>query len=301
MIKSLTVTNSIGESLNLELTNPWKNGIAIKSINGLGSPQYTVNTTPFASGDGSTLGSIIASSRNIVFEFYPLFHPMVEDSRQLLYRYFQVKKPIILTFELDNRTAYIEGYVEENTPDIFSKRETIQISVICPSPYFREAAPLSSFFFGEIPMFEFPFSNESLTESLLILSELSVDNRAQIDYTAEIDSGILITIDCFSETGDINIYDVNTLGKIYISTNKVAVVTGRQLSEKDQIIISTYSSDRYIHLLREGKLYNILACVNKDADWFQIHQGKNSYTYTTQIEHASIVMTFKYTNMYASI
>lgn len=159
----------------------------------------------------------------------------------------------------------------------------------------------SEFFYGEIPLFEFPFSNESLTEPLIIFSELSVDNRVSIEYTAEIDSGIAITIDCFSDPGDITIYDVTTLGRIYISTNRIQMITGKKLSEGDRINISTYSGDRYIELLRDGQTKNILAAINKDADWFQLKQGRNLYTYTTQEEHATIVMTFRFQNSYASI
>lgn len=301
MIKSLTITNSLGESLNLELTNPWKNGVAIKSITGLGTPEYSVNTTPYASGDGSILGSIIASTRNILITLYPLFNPQVEDSRQLLYRYFQVKKEITLTFELDNRLVSIDGFVESNIPEIFSERELITISVICPDPYFKENFALSEFFYGEIPMFEFPFSNESLTEKLLVISELSLDNRATIYYDAEIDAGLLITIDCYTEPGDIVIYNVETLGNIKISSSKIEVITGKKLSEKDQVVISTYSGDKYVHLIREGLVINILGAVNKDLDWFTLHQGSNSYTYTTADEHASIIMTFRYRSTYASI
>lgn len=301
MVKSLTVTNSLGESLNLELTNPWKNGIAVKSITGFGTPIYNVNTSPYASGDGSTLGSITAATREIVITLYPLFNPMVEDSRQLLYRYFQVKKPVTLTFELDNRIALVTGYVEENTPDVFNERETIQITVICPDPYFKSALTGAEFFFGEVPMFEFPFSNESLTENLIIVSELSLDNRAQITYEAEIDAGLLITIDIYSEPGDITIYSVDTLGRIYISDKRIEMITGKKISEKDRIDISTYSGDRWIRLLREGKVYNILGAINKDADWFQLKQGPNSYTYMTGDEHASIIMAFQYRDTFASI
>lgn len=301
MIKSVTITNSIGESLNLELTNPWKNGVALKSITGLGTPVYSVNTLPYASGDGSLIGSVTASSRNIVFEFYPMFNPMVEDSRQLLYRYFQVKKPIIMTFELDNRIVSIKGYVENNDPDIFSEREMIQISVICPDPYFMESFTSATFFYGEVPAFEFPFSNESLTENLLTIGVLNIDNRATILYEAEVDAGIMIVIDCYSDPGDITIYNVETLGRIHISTSKINSITGNELTTGDQIYISTYAGDKYVQLLRDGRYYNILGAINKDIDWFLLRQGSNSYTYTTGNDHANIIMAFRYRNTYASI
>lgn len=301
MIKSLMVTNSLGESLRLNLTNPWEHGIGVKKIEGLGTPDYQVNMTPYGYGDGSVLGSVKAESRNVLIELYPMMKPRVEDTRQLLYRYFQVKKPVVLTFELDNRTALLEGYVESNKPNVFDNPETIEISVICPDPYFHEPYESRSFFFGRVPMFEFPFSNESTTQPKLIMSELSLDNRAQIDYEPEIDTGILITIDIYSTPGDIVIYNVDTLGTIYLPASKIKLITGAPLQDKDQVEINTSSGTRYVRLLREGRYINLLGAVNKDIDWFQIRQGPNTFTYRTAEENATIIMTFQYRNTYAAI
>ena len=47
--------------------------------------------------------------------------------------------------------------------------ETTQISIVCPDPYFYSAGPdgtNTTIFYGVEPLFEFAFSNESLTESL---------------------------------------------------------------------------------------------------------------------------------------
>ena len=41
MIKSVTVTNYLGESLKMELTNPYDSGIAITDITGIGPVSYT--------------------------------------------------------------------------------------------------------------------------------------------------------------------------------------------------------------------------------------------------------------------
>lgn len=301
MIKSLTVTNSLGESLTLELFNPWKNGIAIKSIEGLGTPEFDMNSQPYGSGDGSEMGSVKADSRTITITLWPMFHPQVEDSRQLLYRYFQVKKPIQLTFNLDNRVAITEGYVESGTPTIFSDCETIVYTIFCPDPYFRRLIASSSFFFGQVPLFEFPFSNESFTDKLLEMGRYSVDNRAQIDYDGEFNTGMTIIIDCYSPPGDIVIYNVETLGTIRLMTNRLRPIIGTGLIEKDRVEIGTELGNRYVRLLREGKYYNILGAVNRDIDWFQLKQGPNIYTYTTQDEHASIIMTFRYHSSYAAI
>lgn len=55
MIKSLTVTNPKGESLKLELTRPGLSGLAVKSIDGLGPPQASINTSEIATMDGELI------------------------------------------------------------------------------------------------------------------------------------------------------------------------------------------------------------------------------------------------------
>lgn len=300
MINAVEVTNSIGESLLLELFYPEKTGIAVGPITGLGTPQFTVNTIPYGIGDGSAVGTVRADYRNIVFKFWPLFNPLVEDSRQLLYRYFQVKKPITLTFHLDNRTVDIDGYVESNDPDIFTNPESISISVICPDPYFRDRDPDKTYFYGSAPMFEFPFSNP-VNYKTLIMSELSIDNRATIEYKPEIATGMEIEIRLESVTGDIALYNVGTEEKLLIYNDKIERFTGKPLDKGDQIFVNTVLGSRTIELYREGHRYNILGAVNRDLDWFQLEQGPNVFTYTTAEEHAFVFITFTYQNKYASI
>lgn len=160
MIYSLTVTNSIGESLTFELSKPWASGYAIKSINGVGTPYLNVNTTPYGIGDGSVLGSIKAEYRLITINLYPLKSPTVETARQRLYRYFQIKKNIVLTFNTENRLVTIDGYVENIEPDIFTNPEGISIEIKCVDPYFHKMADDQTNFYGVQPNFEFPFSVE---------------------------------------------------------------------------------------------------------------------------------------------
>lgn len=123
MIKSLTVTNPKGETLKLELANPDPSGLIVQKIEGLGPPKANINTTELATLDGSLFASSRATNRNIVINLAFLFAPTIEDARQKTYKFFPIKKPIAIEIETDNRQATITGYVESNTPDIFSQAE----------------------------------------------------------------------------------------------------------------------------------------------------------------------------------
>ena len=48
MIKSVTVTNYLGESIKLELGFPEKSGFLIQSIDGLGPPKADIHKTEVA-------------------------------------------------------------------------------------------------------------------------------------------------------------------------------------------------------------------------------------------------------------
>lgn len=162
MLKSVTVTNPKGESLTLTLTKPEESGLAITNITGLGPVKADINITPVAGMDGGIFNSAKRETRNIVIELAMLFSPQIEDARQRTYRYFPVKKYVNLTFETDNRIAETVGYVESNEPSIFNKLEFTQISIICPDPLFYEQRTENTVFSGILPLFEFPFVDDSL-------------------------------------------------------------------------------------------------------------------------------------------
>lgn len=589
MIYSLTVTNSIGESLTFELSNPLASGYAIKTIDGLGTPDMNVNTTPYGIGDGSVLGSIKAEYRLITIILYPLAKPSVETMRQQLYRYFQIKKDIILSFVTENRRVLIDGYVQNIEPSIFENPESISIEIKCVNPYFYRMMDDQTKFYGAQPLFQFPFSCEialgtgigwskdtfsgviywsdfiygdgkfvgvgydeiapvafsldglswtktellispnsnwsgiaygngrfvtifydsnigssstdgenwelislplnakwsyvcygedrfvaisdegssgaysydglewfeidlpmDLTRTKLIygngyfvifkvdsnigfysqdgivwkeinfpiegpwhdaaygngnfiftrtrtgrwligpdldslastfqpgsespfeigygdgifiavqkmkedafysldglnwtstkmpslrdwiaiggangksivlssdgyltttvepydyidpieFSRFTEDNRMEIDYQGEVDTGIRITIECQSLPGDIIIYNVDTLERMEIFSDRIEAITGAPLGPKDVVEINTEGGNKYVRLLRNGEYKNILGAMNRGMSWFILHQGKNIFTYTTEDEHAGVLMTFSYKNAYVAI
>ena len=69
MIQSFTVTNHNGKSIVCELANPWKEGLAVASIDGLGPGQANINMADTASMDGGLFNSAKKGARNIVFNF----------------------------------------------------------------------------------------------------------------------------------------------------------------------------------------------------------------------------------------
>lgn len=374
MIKKVIITNYLGESIEFELTNPYKTGIYVSSITGLGPGKASINTTDIATDDGSIFNSARSEQRNIVMELgfmqVPGITETIEDARQLTYKFFPKKKPLRFYILTDNRELEIYGYTESNEPDIFSKDEKTQISIICPDPLFYsagEGGTHETVFNGVDFLFEFAFDNESVgvpvtiipgiaKEKQLLVLELpdpeDEEERATIDptctyfvpvdgtdyyfdayvflpiknewkllgrhmyyqpviemgsieilkertifYDGDTETGIVIKIHAIGSAEHITIYNTGTREKMILDTDKLATLTGAGITAGDEITISTIKGNKFITLLRNGREYNILNIMDKNADWFQLAKGDNIFTYTAT--YGSSNLQFKILNQIA--
>lgn len=302
MITSLKVTNHNNQSLLLELYHPERSGLIINNIEGLGPPKADINSAEVAMIDGGLFTSARMTQRNIVITLTMMFDPLIEDSRLKTYTYFPVKKHVYLEITTDYRHAECEGYVESNTPVIFTNNETTQISIICPDPFFYELGDEVIAFSGVHPMFEFPFSNESLSEPLLEFGDIRYDSRAVLHYIGDVDTGVFITVHALSGTAEgITIWNTGTRERIIINTEKIKRLTNVTFGQGDDIEINTKIGEKYVRLLHDGKYYNIISCINKDADWFQLTSGDNTFAFVADSGDDNLIVTFRYRNAYGGI
>ena len=288
MIHSLAVTNYLGDRIRLELGRPENTGFLIKSITGLGPVKANVNTTEVATNDGSMFNSARLSQRNIVIQMAfvnTVYGEDIEEVRQKSYKYFPIKKNVELIIETDNRYVRTKGYIESNEPDIFSKQEGSQISIICPDPYFYSASEDGNNitdFYSIDPVFEFPFSNESLSDPLLIFGEIQIKTEGVITYHSDSEIGVMIYIHAIGPATNINIYNTETREVMSINTTKLEALTGKGIVASDDIIINTLKGEKSITLVREGVSYNILNCLDKNTDWFTLVKGDNIFAFTAE-------------------
>lgn len=288
MIHSLAVTNYLGDRIRLELGRPENTGLLIKSITGLGPVKANVNTTEVATNDGSMFNSARLSQRNIVIQMAfvnTVYGEDIEEVRQKSYKYFPIKKNVELIIETDNRYVRTKGYIESNEPDIFSKQEGSQISIICPDPYFysaNEDGNNITDFYSIDPVFEFPFSNESLSDPLLIFGEIQIKTEGVITYRGDSEIGVMIYIHAIGPATNINIYNTETREVMSINTTKLEALTGKGIVASDDIIINTLKGEKSITLVREGASYNILNCLDKNTDWFTLVKGDNIFAFTAE-------------------
>lgn len=283
MIKSVTITNHLDESIKLDLFNPEESGFIIKNIEGLGPVKANINFKELATNDGSIDNSARLSSRNIVMSLQFMESPSIEETRLKSYKYFPIKRNIKFLIETDNRICETIGRVETNTPTIFSNAEGCQISILCSNPYFYSAGENGTnqtIFYGTEPLFEFPFSNESLTEDLIEFG--SIENRTEgtIYYDGDAEIGITIQIHAVGEAAGLVIYNARTREIMRINDDKLKSLIGSGIQAGDEITITTSRGEKGIYMLRSGVTTNILNSLEKPIKWFQLSKGDNTFAYT---------------------
>lgn len=311
MLNAVTVTNHLGDSLTMELRNPEKSGFLITSITGIGAPSTSINITDLASTDGGYFNSARAGSRNIVFgiRFFSEDNTDIEALRQKTYRYFPTKRYVTLVFKADNRTGQISGYVESNEPNIFSKEEDCQISIVCPYPYFYDASEAGDSiirFSNRVPAFHFrsltPRSDAESINTIAdetehhtlngrhrIISSRTLTYRTPIIYNGDADVGMIAT---FAVSGSV----VNP-ALINYTTNEALNIKGSFISG-DQIIINTERGSKSVRRLRNGTYSSIINKITRDSSWPMLWRGENLIGFRAENGIDSLALTVSHKTLF---
>lgn len=114
--------------------------IQVLDVSGIDPPKASINRTSYGSVDGSSYTGGDIQDRNIVLKLGP--NPdwstvTPSDLRKRLYQYFMPKQLVRLVFESDDGgPVEISGIVESVSDNMFSKDLEMQVSIVCPDPYF---------------------------------------------------------------------------------------------------------------------------------------------------------------------
>jgi hypothetical protein len=231
-----------------------------------------------------------------------LENPTIEATRLLSYKYFPVKQNITLTVETDQRKCKISGRVESNEPDIFSNEEGCSISILCPDPFFYAISDETHIIYGTEPAFEFPFSNESLTEPLLVFGHIDYRTTILINYNGDADAGLIINIHALENNiSGLVIYNYTTKKELKIDDDKLESLTGSKLIQGDDIIINTSLTNRSVKLLRDGVYTNILNTIVRPYNWFQLSKGDNIFVVASDSDVSYLQFTITNSILYGGV
>lgn len=293
-MNSIKVTNDLGESLTIDLARPEQSGLAVLYIDGLGPPKADIVMTERSNIDGSMYNSAKAEYRNVIFAFRFYHSHNVAETRRKVYRYFPLKRRIKIEIFAGDREAHGYGYVESNEVNIFSKEAGCTISVLFPDSYLYALNQTIIGFSSVIPLFEFPFSNESLVTKLIEMSELELETEKNIVYNGDVPIGMLWHIHANGSASGVSITNAATLEELSIDSTKYAAILGSDIALGDDIYLSTVVGNKSAWAKRSTTYYNILSCLGANPPWFQLEKGDNLYAYdaTSGLANLEFEVTF---------
>jgi phage-related protein len=262
----------------------------VVSITGLNPPHAQVNTTSIAGLDGAKFNSAKLNTRNIVITLK--LNGDVENNRHLLYMYFRTKEKCTFYYANNNLDVSIQGYVETVECNLFAMDEQMQISIVCPFPYFASIAEIITDISNETAAFHFPFAID--IGDPIPFSIYQSNRVTNVFNNSESETGVTIEVDIIDAVNSVKI--INTNSGEYLLLN-YAFQAG------DRITINTNKGQKSVSLLRNGTTQNIFSSVQKGSTFFQLAVGDNEFSY--QIDNGAsdnfAFIIFRFHNLFRGV
>lgn len=262
----------------------------ILSVRGLNPPNAQINTSKIAGLDGSKFNSSTMNERNLVIMIK--LRGDIERNRIRLYSFFRSKEWCKFYYKNNSRDVYIEGYVETVECDLFSNKEIVQVSIICPNPYFKGVEEIIDDISKSLAVFEFPFAID--IDDPIEFSTVDNSKITNIFNDSESETGVIITIDVLSTISTIQIKGTSRGETFTLDYNFV---------KNDRITIDTNKGEKSVSLLRNAATINLFSAVRKGSTFFQLDIGDNFFSYLIDdgINDSAVQIFFKHYAMYGGV
>lgn len=244
--------------------------VQIRGITGLDPVKATVNTSPFGSVDGAAYTGSDVGTRNIVLTVHP--NPdwdlwSFESLRRLLYAYFMPKLQTRLVFySNDMPPVEIYGYVEDTNVNQFSQDLEIQVSIICPDPYFTAVDPT------------------------VVTGQSDRDNTTpdSIVYNGSVATGINVELTRVSDPAPTSIGI--QVGDPSLSYFNVAA----GVDSLKYFLMNSLSGNKYVQNvdLSGGTITNLLPKVQTGSQWPILQPGQNKFSVITDAGSQDYQLTY---------
>ena len=259
----VSIENSKGESIQLTGNEP---NYQILNIEGLNPPQAQVNLTNIAGMDGAKFNSAKLQTRNLVITVK--INGNAEANRIKLYNYFPTKEEVTFYYSNGTRDVFIKGYVNTCEVNPFTEGEQMQISILCPNPYFKAVDEVVADISSVTALFTFPFSiNQG---EPIPFSSYESSKITNIYNGADDKTGVVIQIDILNSVEDILIRNTQTGESLELSY---------EFEAGDRVTINTNSGEKSIKLLRDGVISNIFGALVSGSVFLQLVSGDNLLGY----------------------
>lgn len=259
---------------------------AVVGIDGLTRPPMTINTAIAGGIDGSFFNSARVEQRNLVISI--ILRGDIETSRQALYTIFPLKSKCTIYFSNKNRDVKIEGFVETLEADLFTMQERVQVSIICPRPYWQDMNEIIDSISTTVNLFQFPFS---ISEPIPF-AEIYNEPHAFLNNLGDSETGFTIVTTLEK--------NLSTLTFTNLTTGEFFKVDYTML-EGDTFILSTIQGGLNVRIEREGSSINLLNYIGAGSSWIKLVTGLNDITYSCGSDEADFPIAINAIWLYGGV
>ena len=263
----------------IEAGSPASDPLRIRRIDGLGPVDASVNTSSYGQIDGESYSGSSIGKRNIVLTIG--FNPnwidqRIESLRAILYKYVMPKSRVRMRFTSTHMpTVEIFGYVESCEPNIFSQDPEMQVSIICPEPYFKDV---------------------SATVVNGVTQAIGATTGDDIDYEGSVDAGFVLYVEKGSGsdyTGPMHVVNAAPNQEFFLLSEVTVNAT-------DYVDLSTLVGGKYVRkaFVAGGPSQNIMRYVSASSTWSLLKPGVNEFRV---LAAAGLSWTMRYHNRYGGL
>lgn len=271
----------------LTLTQDEGNYQVIK-VEGLTPPDADITTIKVANMDGERFKSSRLEKRELSIEIK--INGDIEKNRIKLYDFFDSGKMSKIYYRNGSRNVMIVGYCESFEGDLFELGQTVQVSIVCPSPYWESINMVRADISQALGNFQFPFA---ISEEGVEFTRFIDGRESPIINRGDGECGVVITmkstLDLISNPV---IYNVRT-GEFF----KVNI----ELSKGNTVTINTNVGQKSIYKIVDGVQSNIMGLVAKGSSWFQLKRGVNLFTCNADTGIATLEVVFEFKNLFKGV
>ena len=281
----LRIENERGQQLSLNPSDRY----VVTQVEGLTPPSANIATTPMVNLDGARFNTSKMGMRNLVIYLEPNFP--IEENRILIYEYVKPKRWVKVYYKNGLRNVYIEGYVEGVTANLFTRKQEIQISILCPNPYWKSIAEVVSDISQVSALLEFPYSSDEVGQPV---SEINQYLVAAVQNTGSVETGAIIEMDAVG--GDVSRPKIVNADTGEVMEFKFTMLAGSRM------IINTNPGQKSItYVTPGGNSYSNIEMLTSESSWFKIPFGTSFFTYSANSGQENLFVKFKVQALYEGV
>ena len=238
----------------------------ISHADGLTAISANIATSTTPSIDGDNVNNIQAQPRGIVLDLQIKDNADVETAKRYILRTVKPKQRGTLRMIYNDRDIEITGVVESVAMPRFAKGITMQVSLYCSQPYWRDTEEIVLLISRIIDAHYFPTDagGLALPEEGVIFGELDTSMTKTYTNDGDADCGMVISIIALAE--------VTNPGIAKSDGSFIGVID--TLTAGDEVIINTNRGEKTIR--KNGA--NIISKIQPGSTFFQLETGDNDLT-----------------------